>query len=91
MKYAVSLYQDALSFSFTWKFYIKKNVERKWNSLSLDFRLFRFCEQSDELLFDLYIDIVLIVYMFYAKILFFKGWYEKIVKRGDAQGGKTNK
>ena len=28
--------------------------------------------------FDLYIDIVLIVYMFCANF-FFKGWYEKIV------------
>ena len=28
--------------------------------------------------------------MFWAKILFFKGWYEKIVKRGDAQGGIDN-
>ena len=37
--------------------------------------------------FDLYIDIVLIVYMFCIKILFFLGWCEKIVKTRDAQGG----
>ena len=41
-----------------------------------------FLELSDEL-FDkiyLYIDIVLIVYMFCEKI--FKGWFEKIIKKG---------
>ena len=45
--------------------------------------------------FDMHIDIVLIVYMFCTKILFFfflfKGWCEKIVKSGDFQGGITNK
>ena len=37
--------------------------------------------------FNLYIDIALIVYIFNAKIHFFFSWFEKIVKRGDAQGG----
>ena len=42
--------------------------------------------------FDLYIDNLLIVNMFCARILFFfKDWCEKIVKSGDAQGGITNK
>ena len=35
----------------------------------------------------LYIDIVLVLYIFSAKILFLD-WYEKIVKKRDAQGGK---
>ena len=33
---------------------------------------------------DVHIDIVLIMYIFWAKI-FFKGWGEKIVKNGDVQ------
>ena len=45
--------------------------------------------------FDMHIDIVLIVYMFCTKILFFffllKGWCEKIVKSWDALGGITKK
>ena len=39
--------------------------------------------------FDLHIDIVLIVYMFCAKIFFKKGWCEKILKSRDAQRGIT--
>ena len=39
--------------------------------------------------FDIYIDIELIVYMFCTKILFFKRWCEKIVKRGFVEGGIT--
>ena len=37
--------------------------------------------------FDLNIDIMLILYMFWGKILypFFKGWWENIGKSGDAQ------
>ena len=44
-------------------------------------------ELSDELLnriWSLYS--VLLMYMFNTKILFFKGWYEKIVKRWYTQG-----
>ena len=40
--------------------------------------------------FDLDIDIVLIVYMFGGKVIFFKGWFEKI-KSGDTQGDVTNR
>ena len=40
--------------------------------------------------FDLYTDIALIMYVFYAKILFLKVWC-KIVKSRDAQGTITNK
>ena len=40
--------------------------------------------------FDMYTDIVLIVYMF-AKNFFSQSWCEKIIKRGDTQGGITNK
>ena len=39
--------------------------------------------------FILYIDIVLIELRFCAKILFFLGWYEKIIKI-DAQVGVTD-
>ena len=42
--------------------------------------------------FGVYIDIILILKVFNAKILFFfKGRCEKIIKCGDAQGGITNK
>ena len=53
-----------------------------------------FWELSDELTkFDVKVDITLIVYIFATKILFFKkkGWCEKIVKCGDAQGVIKNK
>ena len=41
--------------------------------------------------FDLYIEILLIEYMFDAKILFLKTDVREIIKRGDAQGGIKNK
>ena len=41
--------------------------------------------------FNLYIDIVLILYIFCANILFFTGSDEEIVKRKDIQRGITNK
>ena len=52
-----------------------------------------FGELSHELIeSDLYIDTVIILYIFCAKIIFLKDWCEKIVKkRWETQGSVTNK
>ena len=43
-------------------------------------------ECSDEITeFDLYIDLLLIVLYMFKTMIFFKYWYEKILKREDAE------
>ena len=51
--------------------------------------IYKYYRMNDWTAFDLYKDIVFFMYVFLVKI--FKGWCGKIVKRGDAQGGITNK